>query len=58
MQKQFKDLATGEKFTFNGESFTRIDNEQVSCCRTLNAIKDANQEKVMIQPLENVEVAD
>lgn len=56
MDKQFKDLAVGEKFIHNSISYTRIEDDRVSCCHVKNAINNDTQEKVMILPLENVTV--
>lgn len=54
MNKQFKDLLVGEKFIYNDEIYTKTEPESISCCKTLNAIKDSNNEKVMITPLQEV----
>jgi len=56
MPTQFKDVAVGQRFAFNGETYTKTPEERVSCCKTLNAVKDTNQEKCMILPLQEVEV--
>lgn len=56
MQKQFKDLENGTKFVYNGETYTRIEDDRQSCCLVYNAQKDADGQKVMVLPLENVEV--
>lgn len=56
MEKQFKDLNVGEQFVYNSISYTRIEDERVSCCHVKNAINNQTQEKVMVTPLENVTV--
>ena len=56
MQQQFKDLVTGAKFIFNGEAYTRIEDDRQSCCLVFNAQKDSDGHKIMVLPLENVEV--
>jgi hypothetical protein len=55
--QQFKDLVVGAKFSYNGETYTRIEDDRHSCCLVYNAQKDNTNEKVMIMPLENVEVS-
>ena len=57
--KQFKDLADNEIFNNKGIQYKKIPVVKISCCRSINAeqIDNANQ-KVFIQPLEEVEVND
>lgn len=57
MNKQFKDILVGERFSFNNETYTKIEEERVSCCKVLNALQESNNEKVMIKPLDEVVVA-
>lgn len=56
MNKVFKDLNVGEKFSYNNEIYTKVEDERVSCCKVLNAVKETNNEKVMITPLQEVQV--
>ena len=56
MDKQFKDLVIGEQFIHNSISYTRIEDDRISCCQVKNAINNETQEKTMILPLENVSV--
>jgi hypothetical protein len=56
MNKLFKDLNIGEKFTLNNETYIKAEEERVSCCKVLNALKEATNEKVMITPLQEVQV--
>ncbi len=53
---QFKDVTVGQKFVFNEETYTKIVEERISCCKALNALKDSNQEKCMILPLQEVQI--
>lgn len=55
MNKLFKDLNVGEKFSYNNEIYTKITDERISCCKVINAIKDISNEKVMITPLQEVQ---
>lgn len=56
MNKLFKDLNIGEKFSYNNEIYTKVEDERISCCKVLNALKEINNEKVMITPLQEVQV--
>ena len=56
MNKLFKDLSIGEKFSYNNEIYTKVEEDRVSCCKVLNAVKDTTNEKVMITPLQEVQV--
>jgi len=56
MLKQFKDLELNEQFVHNGVSFIRIPDQRISCCKVLNAENTSTKEKIMILPLEEVEV--
>jgi hypothetical protein len=59
INKQFKDLAVGERFTFNDQEYIRIQDEKVSCCRTHNAALVSNPAtKSQITPLTEVQVND
>jgi len=53
---EFHTLADGTKFNRNGMVYTKIPAERVNCCTVLNAIEENSQQKIMVQPLENVEV--
>ncbi len=55
--QQFKDLVVGAKFTYNNETYIRIEDDRQSCCLVFNAQKENTNERVMILPLENVEVS-
>ena len=53
---KFYELAVGEKFTSNGNEFTKIPEERVSCCQIKwNAENSVTKEKVVVKPMENVE---
>lgn len=56
MQKQFKDVEVGKTFTFQNINYQKIPDERISCCKVLNALNNDTKEKVMILPLEEVEV--
>jgi hypothetical protein len=45
MQKQFHELAIGDRFTVNGVEYIKTEEVRVSCCRSINcyASSDANQ---------------
>jgi hypothetical protein len=59
MKKQFKDLNVDDEFTLNNNTYKKITDVKVSCCRKLNAclVQDANH-KIQVKPLEEVEVKD
>lgn len=56
MNKLFKDLAVGEKFILNNENYTKVEDERISCCKVLNAVKENDNQKIMITPLTEVVV--
>ena len=58
MLKEFHTLSDGTEFTRNGSVFVKIPGERVNCCTVLNALNKETNEKVMVPPLDNVEVAD
>lgn len=51
MEKQFSELAVGEKFTIGAMEYVKIEDVRVSCCRSINAqlVSDSNQ-KTFFQP--------
>lgn len=57
MNKLFKDLTVGEKFLYVNETYTKVEDDRVSCCKVLNALKETTNEKVMITPLQEVQVS-
>jgi hypothetical protein len=56
MEQQFKDVTVGQFFILNDIRYQKIQDERVSCCKVLNAENSATKEKLMILPLENVNV--
>lgn len=56
MSTQFKDIAVGTKFVYQGETYTRIPDDRQSCCLVYNAQKDNDGAKIMVVPLSEVEV--
>jgi hypothetical protein len=53
----FKTLSVGQVFTYNGKQYTRVTDQKVSCCKTLNAAEVDNPDtKIMIKPLVSVEI--
>lgn len=53
---KFSELHVGQKFMSNGIEYTKIEPQKVSCCKTLNAINLADNNKTMIKPDTDVEV--
>lgn len=53
----FKEIKDGTIFTYNGIRYTKIPDEKVSCCTTLNAaeVNDPNK-KIMVKPLVEVSI--
>lgn len=59
MNKPFQELAVGGIFIFNGTQYTKIDQVKVSCCKSINAVcVDNNQQRVFIQPQQEVEISE
>lgn len=42
INKKFKDLAVGDKFTLNGIEYSKITEVKISCCKRVNAQAVAN----------------
>jgi hypothetical protein len=57
MNKQFSELAVGERFTVNGMEYVKMQEVRVSCCRSINAqaVNDINN-KTFIGPTTTVTV--
>lgn len=53
---QFNELSVGQKFKINGVEYEKTNPQKVSCCKTLNAVNTGNNEKVMIKPIQEVEL--
>lgn len=53
---KFSELNVGQKFKFNSIEYQKAEAQKVSCCKVLNAINVATQQKVMIKPIEDVEL--
>ncbi len=51
MQKTFKELNLGDKFTVNNVEYVKIAEVKVSCCRSINAqaANDPNQRTFFAQ---------
>lgn len=56
MEQQFKDVEPGKYFIHNNVRYQKIPDERISCCKVLNAENSSTKEKVMILPLDNVNV--
>jgi len=56
MTKQFSELAVGDKFKWvDGEIYTKIEQEQISCCTYNSAVNDQGG-KIQVEPIKDVEV--
>jgi hypothetical protein len=57
MKKQFKDLNIDDQFILNNNTYKKIADIKVSCCRKLNAclVEDTNQ-RIQVKPLDEVEL--
>ncbi len=52
---KFSELAVGDQFKYKNVTYTKVQPEKISCCKTLNAVNLSNNQKVMIKPVETVE---
>lgn len=52
---KFSELAVGDQFKYKDVVYTKVEPQKVSCCKTLNALNIANNQKVMIKPIDEVE---
>lgn len=53
---QFKDVEVGVQFVRNGDTYVKITEEPVNCCTKLNAKRVDTEEKIMVLPLDEVDV--
>lgn len=53
---KFAEVAVGQKFKFNNIEYTKTDEIKVSCCKRLNAVNNADQNKIMVSPNQEVEL--
>lgn len=51
MNKNFTELSTGDRFTFNGREYVKMQELRISCCKTINAqsIENSN-DRIYVQP--------
>lgn len=52
---KFAELAVGDQFKYKNVTYTKTPPAKVSCCKVLNALNIENNQKVMINPREDVE---
>jgi hypothetical protein len=52
---KFSELAVGDKFTFNGTEYVKTETVKVSCCKSVNCMKTADNSKTMVNPDSAVE---
>ena len=56
--KEFKDVLVGECFLINGIKFTKVKEERISCCKSMNAIASENPaNRIFVQGTKQVEEA-
>lgn len=54
---KFRDVAIGTEFIFDGNTYTKIVPEKISCCRAYSAaLKDNPAQKIIINPNTVVQV--
>lgn len=53
---KFSEVTVGQKFKFKEVIFTKSEPQKVSCCKTLNAAKVDDNQKVMFRPNDEVEI--
>ena len=56
MTEPFNTIAIGTNFVWHNVEYSKIADERISCCKVLNAVRLDSGEKIMIAPIENVEV--
>jgi hypothetical protein len=52
----FKNLAVNTVFIFGGDTYKKTDSTRVSCCKSINALKLPNNERVFIPDSVTVEI--
>ena len=50
MEKQFSQLAVGDKFMVNGVEYVKAVEVKVSCCKSINATASANSNQKTFFP--------
>jgi hypothetical protein len=53
---KFSEVSVGQKFKVNEVTFAKTEQVKVSCCRSVNALKQENNEKVFFKPDQEVEL--
>lgn len=53
---KFSDVAVGQKFKISDIVCAKIEPQKVSCCKTLNAMRLDTNEKIMVKPIDEVEL--
>lgn len=56
--KLFEQVAENQNFTFNGDVYTKIATQKVSCCRSVNATKVSSGERILVNANQEVEISD
>jgi hypothetical protein len=52
---KFSQLNVGEQFKYKDKTYTKINPEKISCCKSLNCVEIENNQKIMVKPTEDVE---
>jgi hypothetical protein len=53
---KLQDVAVGQQFTFNGQTYEKTEMQKITCCKFFNAVNKANNEKTGIKPNVDVEL--
>ena len=55
--KQFKDISVDQEFTLNDVKYKKIQEQRISCCRSINACSVADPgTKIQVKPLDEVSI--
>lgn len=52
----FSEVQVGQKFSFNGETFTKTEPVKISCCKSACAVNVSTSVKIMVKPSDEVEL--
>lgn len=54
---RFVDIPVGTKFTHEGQTYVKTEDQRVSCCKVFNAVLASDvRQKTMIIPANDVEI--
>ena len=54
--KEFKDILVGQSFMLNGLKYTKVNEQRINCCKSINATASDNvSNRIFVAPSQQVE---